>query len=80
LVGPFRTEVLAPLRLTLRSKQFLGGAEPSYADYAVFSVFQWAYTTSAFELVESDDPVAAWRERMFDLYAGLARNPGTRAA
>jgi glutathione S-transferase len=80
LVGPFRAEVLAPLRLTLGSKQYLGDAEPGYADYAVFSVFQWAYTTSAFELVESDDPVAAWRERMFDLYAGLARNPGAPAA
>jgi hypothetical protein len=28
-------------------------------------------------LLEADDPIAAWRDRMLDLFEGLARkNPG----
>ena len=73
-VVQFRTTVLAPLRPALGSKPFLGGIGPTYADYAVFGAFQWARATSPFKLLEPSDPVAAWRERMLDLYGGLARN------
>lgn len=73
-VVQFRTTVLAPLRPALGSKPFLGGTGPTYADYAVFGAFQWARATSPFQLLEPNDPVAAWRERMLDLYGGLARN------
>src|SRR5690606_35894009 len=30
-----------PARATLKRQPFLAGAAPSYADYALFSVFQW---------------------------------------
>jgi glutathione S-transferase len=70
----FRTTVLAPLRPPLTSKPFLGGSDPTYADYALFGAFQWARATSPFKLLKPNDPVAAWRERMLDLYGGLARN------
>jgi glutathione S-transferase len=73
-VVQFRTTVLAPLRPALGSKLFLGGTGPTYADYAVFGAFQWARATSPFKLLEPNDPIAAWRERMLDLYGGLARN------
>jgi glutathione S-transferase len=73
-VAQFRTAVLAPLRPVLASKPFLGRSDPTYADYAVFGAFQWARATSPFKLLEPNDPVAAWRERMLDLYGGLARN------
>jgi len=73
-VVQFRTTVLAPLRPALGSKPFLGGTGHTYADYAVFGAFQWARATSPFKLLEPSDPVAAWRERMLDLYGGLARN------
>jgi glutathione S-transferase len=73
-VVQFRTTVLAPLRPALGSKPFLGGTGPTYADYAIFGAFQWARATSPFKLLEPIDPVAAWRERMLDLYGGLARN------
>jgi hypothetical protein len=32
--------------------------------------FQWARATSPFKLLEPDDPVESWRERMLDLYGG----------
>jgi glutathione S-transferase len=69
----FRKTLLVPLRLALGSQPFLGGTGSTYADHAVFGAFQWARATSPFRLLEPDDPVASWRERMLDLYGGFAR-------
>ncbi|HYL34128.1 MAG TPA: glutathione S-transferase family protein [Stellaceae bacterium] len=71
---------LAPLRTVFHAQPFLGGAVPLHADYIVFGSFQWARATSAFELLASDDVVHAWRERMLDLYGGLARKAPAEAA
>jgi glutathione S-transferase len=68
---------LTPLRRTLERQNFLAGAAPAYADYLVFGAFQWARTISDYELLAGDDPVAAWRGRMLDIFGGLARK--TRA-
>lgn len=66
---------LDPIRQTFRKGQpFICGDSPAYADYAVFSQFQWARVTSPFKLLDGDDPVFAWRERMLDLYGGFARD------
>ncbi len=68
---------LDPLRLTLRTQPFIGGAAPNYADYIVFGGFQWARATSPFKLLKTDDLIFAWRERLLDAYDGLARrSPG----
>jgi len=68
---------LDPLRLTLRSQSFLGGATPNYADYIVFGPFQWARVVSPFRLLEEGDPVYSWRERLLDAFDGMARqSPG----
>lgn len=71
-VGAFR-QLLQPLRMTLRHKPFLGGVEPRYADYAVFGAFQWARAISPFRLLEPDDAIFAWRERLLDAHGKLAR-------
>lgn len=65
---------MQPLRQTLKSQGFLSGDSPLYADYAVFGVFQWARCTSSFQILERDDPVLAWRDRILDLFGGLARD------
>jgi len=65
---------LTPLRLTLQTQAFLGGERPLYADYIVFSGFQWARCISEYALLAADDPVAAWRRRMLGLFDGLAGN------
>ena len=70
---PAFRESLTPLRRTLERQDFLAGAAPAYADYIVFGAFQWARAISDFELLEAGDSVAAWRGRMLDLFAGLAR-------
>jgi glutathione S-transferase len=68
---------LDPLRLTLKTQNFLGGAAPNYADYIVFGPFQWARVVSPFRLLVEGDPVHAWRERLFDAFDGMARkSPG----
>jgi len=71
------TGVLAPVRKVLTAQEFVGGEEPSYADYAVFGAFQWVRCVGGPEMLESDDPVYAWRERMLDLFDGLAREAKT---
>jgi len=67
----------AALRMTLKAQPFLGGERPLYADYAIFGPFQWARCISAFALLAADDPIRSWRERMLNLFGGLARSsPG----
>ena len=69
---PFR-QSLQPLRSLLEAQPFVGGDKPLYGDYIVFGGFQWARNISDFKLLEPSDPVHAWRERMLDLFDGLAR-------
>jgi glutathione S-transferase len=64
---------LDPMRLTFRSQSFIGGNAPNYADYIVFGPFQWARAISPFKLLKEDDPIYAWREKMLDLFDGMAR-------
>jgi glutathione S-transferase len=68
---------LVPVRTVLGKQAWLGGEAPSYADYIVFGSLQWPHCASRFELLERDDPIARWRERMFDLFGGLGRNART---
>ncbi|MGH6776543.1 MAG: glutathione S-transferase family protein [Bradyrhizobium sp.] len=75
-VAAFRKS-LDVMRLTLKTQPFLGGATPNYADYIVFGGFQWARAVSPFKLLEADDPLHAWREKLLDAFGGLARkSPG----
>ena len=71
-IAGFR-KLLDPARAVIRAQPFLSGANPAYADYILFSLFQWARIVSAFEVLEPKDALTAWRERMLDLFGGLAR-------
>jgi glutathione S-transferase len=64
---------LDPVRPVLVQHPFLSGAEAGFADYILFGPFQWARAVSPVRLLEPDDPVYAWRERMLDLFGGFAR-------
>ena len=65
---------LQPARAVLAEQKFLGGETPTQADYLVFGGFMWARCASTFELLATDDPIWAWRERMLDLHGAYARN------
>jgi glutathione S-transferase len=64
---------LGPFRLVLKEQPFLSGDKPAYADYILFGTFQWARGTSPHPLLERDDPIYAWREKMLDLFDGYGR-------
>lgn len=75
-VATFRKS-LEVMRQTLKRQPYLGGDAPNYADYIVFGGFQWARVTSPFKLLEADDPIYAWRDKLLDAFDGLARtSPG----
>jgi glutathione S-transferase len=65
--------VLEPARRLLKEQLFLAGTRPGYPDYALAGAFMWARIASPLALLEADDPMNAWRERMLDLFGGLAR-------
>jgi len=64
---------IEPLRRLLDNQDFLGGADPLYADYLVMGTFIWARKMSPFALVEPGDPVHDWMNRCLDLHGGMAR-------
>jgi glutathione S-transferase len=64
---------LDPVRPVLVQHAFVSGNGPGYADYILFGAFQWARAMSPIRLLEPDDPVFAWRERLLDLWGGYAR-------
>jgi glutathione S-transferase len=75
-VESFR-RALEPMRLTLKTQSYLGGTAPNYVDYIVFGPFQWARVVSPFKLLETNDALYAWRERLLDAFDGMARkSPG----
>jgi glutathione S-transferase len=71
-VAGFR-QSLEPLRAVLAMQPYLGGEAPLYADYIVFGCFQWARCASPFQLLLTDDPVWAWRNRLLCAFDGLAQ-------
>jgi len=68
---------LEPMQATLKRQPYVCGADPAYADYVLFSVFQWARVMSPQEVLGPEDPLCAWRERVLDLFGGFARNVPT---
>ena len=68
---------LEPMQALLKRQAYVCGELPAYADYALFSIFQWARVMSPHELLAPEDPLSAWRERVLDLFGGFARNVTT---
>jgi glutathione S-transferase len=62
-----------PMQAALKRQAYVCGSEPAYADYILFSVFQWARIMSPSEVLAPEDPLCAWRERVLDLHGGFAR-------
>ena len=65
---PAFRQTLDPLRVVLKRQPYLGGEQPTYADFIVLGSFQWARCVSSFELLAPDDSVAAWRTRLLDCF------------
>jgi glutathione S-transferase len=65
------------MQALLKRQAYVCGEHPAYADYILFSMFQWARVMSPHELLGPEDPLSAWRERVLDLFDGFARNVPT---
>jgi glutathione S-transferase len=79
--GSERAEALArlgralePMQAALKRATFVCGERAAYADYILFSIFQWARVMSPHEVLRPEEPLFAWRERVLDLHGGFARN------
>jgi glutathione S-transferase len=68
---------LEPMQALLKRQAYVCGERPAYADYILFSIFQWARVMSPHELLGPEDPLSPWRERVLDLFDGFARNVPT---
>jgi len=66
-------QALTPLRRLATEQPFVCGATAGHADHIVFGAFQWARCASSYPMLKDEDAVAAWRERMLDLFGGYAR-------
>lgn len=62
---------LQPVRIVLKAQEWLGGDQPSYADYILGGSLMWARCVSHFELLEEADVVAEWFARLRGLYDNL---------
>ena len=62
-----------PARASLKRQAWLTGASPGYADYTLFSIYQWARIVSPLDLLGDDPVMRAWFERLLDLHDGFAR-------
>ena len=65
-------KLLVPLRSTLSKQEYLSGESQGFSDYIVFGAFQWARCISNFSILDSDDIVYKWREKMLNMHEGLA--------
>ena len=65
-------KLLTPLRSTLSKQEYLSGETPGFSDYIVFGAFQWARCVSGFSILNADDIVFKWRDKMLNMYEGLA--------
>jgi glutathione S-transferase len=68
---------LEPMQSTLKRQPFVCGTAPAYADYILFSVFQWMRVASPQDIFNSSDPLYGWRSRMLEMYDGFARKVPT---
>lgn len=66
-----------PARATLKRQPYLSGTTPGYADYALFSIYQWARIVSPLDLLADDPVMRAWFEKLLDLNDGFARSTAT---
>ena len=56
---------LEPARRVLKEQPFLSGSTPAYADHILYGSLLWPHTISPdYELLDKDDAVYAWRDRM----------------
>ena len=63
--------VIAPLEQTLSEQDYIAGDEPAYADYLLFSVFQYARLGCPLELLHPNTALRRWRDALVTRFDAL---------
>jgi glutathione S-transferase len=72
--------VTAPLEKTLAEQPYIAGGAPGYADYIVFSVFQYVRLGCPDEFLAEGTALRRWRDGLVQAFDSLGdRYPGYRA-
>lgn len=67
------------LAAPLAAHDFLGGRQANLCDYIAVSPFMWQRSATREPLYQAPPPVAAWMERMLDLFDGYGRKAKSAA-
>ncbi|MCA1771699.1 MAG: glutathione S-transferase family protein [Halomonas sp.] len=70
-------QALAPVYAQLKDNDFIDGDSPAGADYLLFGSMMWAYTVSNEPLVDAEDDVDQWFQRMLSVHDGVASKATT---
>ena len=60
--------------MVLKLYDLAGGTEPNFADYIIFAAFMWVVSISSIQLLNTEDSIYAWRDRLLNAFDGYARN------
>jgi len=63
--------VTAPLEATLTEQPYFGGATATYADYVLFSMFQYARLGCSDDFVAEGTALRRWRDELARAFDGL---------
>ncbi len=67
-------QALVPFNTMLDAHDFMGGDQPTYADYALFGVLKWGDVVSPYRPIDDASAVGQWFVRLENLYGGHAVN------
>jgi glutathione S-transferase len=70
---PFLQKELNPFRRIIKDNNYFTGDKPMYCDYLLFGFFMWARNTSSKQILDRDDLLWHWRDRMLNLFDGFAK-------
>ena len=70
---------LEPFRRAMAKTGWISGDSPAMADYLLFGTLQWARISSPYQIIDDDDVIATWMEKMLDLFDGMGRNTAAAA-
>jgi len=69
----FLQKELNPFRRIIKDNNYFTGDKPMYCDYLLFGFFMWARNTSSKQILDRDDLLWHWRDRMLNLFDGFAK-------
>ena len=56
----------------IKQQPFIDGQNPTYADFALHSTFQWVRAVTGFEILRPDDRLNEWIGRMDNWLASVS--------